>query len=77
MKKIFLLALAAFALVACDMDLYRSDALTAEELAKNPDAPLLTTNGIYTLFQDRIAYTSWINSKSNLPKLSNPMDMFG
>ena len=56
MKKIFLLALAAFALVACDMDLYRSDALTAEELAKNPDAPLLTTNGIYTLFQDKIAY---------------------
>ncbi len=44
------------ALVSCEMDLYRSDALTAEELAKNPDAPLLTTNGIYTLFQDRIAY---------------------
>ena len=56
MKKIFILAFAALALVSCNMDLYRSDALTAEELAKNPDAPLLTTNGIYTLFQDRIAY---------------------
>ena len=56
MKKIFLLALAALALVSCEMDLYRSDALTAEELAKNPDAPTYTTNGIYTLFQDRIAY---------------------
>ena len=56
MKKIFLLAIAMVALVSCEMDLYRSDALTAEELAKNPDAPLLTTNGIYTLFQDRIAY---------------------
>ena len=56
MKKIFLLAIAALALFSCEMDLYRSDALTAEELAKDPNAPLYTTNGIYTLFQDRIAY---------------------
>ena len=56
MKKIFILAIAALALISCDMDLYRSDAITAEELAKNPEAPVLTTNGIYTLFQDRIAY---------------------
>ena len=56
MKKIFLLAIAAFALISCEMDLYRSDALTAEELSKDPNAPLYTTNGIYTLFQDRIAY---------------------
>ena len=56
MKKIFALGIAALALVACNMDFYRSDALTAEDLAKDPNAPLLTTNGIYTLFQDRIAY---------------------
>ena len=56
MKKIFLIALAALALAACNMDLYRSDAITAEELAQDPNAPLYTTNGIYTLFQDRIAY---------------------
>ena len=56
MKKIFVIVLAALAMASCKMDLYRSDALTAEELAKDPDAPLYTTNGIYTLFQDRIAY---------------------
>jgi hypothetical protein len=56
MKKIFVIVLAALAMASCKMDLYRSDALTADELAKDPDAPLYTTNGIYTLFQDRIAY---------------------
>ena len=59
MKKIFvigLIGLASLAMVSCNMDFYRSDALTAEELAKDPNAPLYTTNGIYTLFQDRIAY---------------------
>jgi len=60
MKKIFVIGfaigLAAMAMVSCNMDFYRSDALTAEELAKDPNAPLYTTNGIYTLFQDRIAY---------------------
>ena len=56
MKKIFVIALATLALAACNMDLYRSDAITADELAKDPSAPLYTTNGIYTLFQDRIAY---------------------
>ena len=60
MKKIFVIGfaigLASMAMVSCNMDFYRSDALTAEELAKDPNAPLYTTNGIYTLFQDRIAY---------------------
>lgn len=56
MKKIFVIVLAALAMASCNMDLYRSDALTGEELAKDPNAPLYTTNGIYTLFQDRIAY---------------------
>ncbi|MBP5488149.1 MAG: RagB/SusD family nutrient uptake outer membrane protein [Bacteroidales bacterium] len=56
MKKIFLLALAALAFASCEMDFYRSDALKAEDLAKDPNAPLYMTNGIYTLFQDRIAY---------------------
>ena len=56
MKKIFVIALAALALASCNMDFYRSDAIKEEELALNPKAPLLTTNGIYNLFQDRIAY---------------------
>ena len=56
MKKIFVIVLAAIALVSCNMDFYRSDSITEEELAQDPNAPLYTTNGIYTLFQDRIAY---------------------
>ena len=56
MKKIFVIVLATLALASCNMDLYRSDAVTEEELAKDPAAPLLTSNGIYTLLQDRIAY---------------------
>ena len=56
MKKIFVIVLASLALASCNMDLYRSDAITEEELAKDPNAPLLTTNGLYTLLQDRIAY---------------------
>ena len=56
MKKIFLIALAAMALAACQMDFYRSDALTADDLATDPNAPLYNTNGIYALFQDRLAY---------------------
>ena len=64
MKKIFAIALATMALAACNMDLYRSDAITAEELAKDPNAPLYTTNGIYTLFQDRIAYKGQSDGES-------------
>ena len=56
MKKIFALVLAAMALAACNMDFYSSDAMTGEQLAQNPDAPFYTTDGIYTYFQDRIAY---------------------
>lgn len=56
MKKIFVIGLAALALVSCNMDFYSSDAMTGEQLAQNPDAPLYTTDGIYTYFQDRIAY---------------------
>ena len=64
MKKVFTIVLAALALTSCNMDLYRSDALTAEDIARDPNAPLLTTNGIYTLFQDRIAYTGQSDGES-------------
>ena len=64
MKKILLIGIAALALSACQMDFYRSDALTAEDLATDPDAPLYNTNGIYTLFQDRIAYKGQTDGES-------------
>ena len=56
MKKIFAIGLAALAMISCNMDFYSSDAMTGDQLAKDPDAPFYTTDGIYTFFQDRIAY---------------------
>jgi len=56
MKKIFAIGLAVFALASCEMDFYPSDSMSSEQLAKDPDSPIYTTDGIYTYFQDRIAY---------------------
>ena len=59
MKKIFALIaliLAALALASCNMDFYSSDSMTSAQLAENPSSAVYTTDGIYTLFKDRIAY---------------------
>ena len=56
MKKIFLISIAALLLAACDMDFYSSDAMTSSQLADNPSSAVFTTDGIYTLFKDRLAY---------------------
>ena len=56
MKKIFVLILAALALASCNMDFYSSDSMTSAQLAENPSSAVYTTDGIYTLFKDRIAY---------------------
>ncbi len=56
MKKIFAIGLAALVLASCEMDFYPSNSMSAEQLSKDPDAPIYSTDGIYTLFQNRIAY---------------------
>ena len=59
MKKIIAivtLVLAALALASCNMDFYSSDSMTSAQLAENPSSAVYTTDGIYTLFKDRIAY---------------------
>lgn len=56
MKKIFIMGLAALALVSCNMDFYSSDTMTAEQLANNPNAPFYTTDGIYADMMSRTAY---------------------
>ena len=56
MKKIFAIGLAALAMVCCDMDFYSSDTMTSAQLKSNPAAAVYTTDGIYSLLQDRIAY---------------------
>lgn len=68
MKKIFVIGLsmglAAMTLVSCNMDFYASNAMTADQLAQDPNAPQYTTDGIYTLFQDRIAYKGQSDGES-------------
>ena len=56
MKKIFVIVLSALALASCKMDFYSSDSMTSEQLKSNPSSAVYTTDGIYTLFKDRIAY---------------------
>ena len=56
MKKIFAIVIAAIALASCNMDFYSSDSMTSSQLADNPSSAVYTTDGIYTLFKDRIAY---------------------
>ena len=59
MKKIIAIVaiiLAAIALASCNMDFYSSDSMTSAQLAENPSSAVYTTDGIYTLFKDRIAY---------------------
>lgn len=56
MKKIFVIVLAALALASCKMDFYSSDSMTSEQLKSNPSSAVYTTDGIYTLFKDKIAY---------------------
>ncbi len=56
MKKIFVIVLAALAMASCNMDFYSSDSMTSAQLASNPSSAVYTTDGIYSLLQDKIAY---------------------
>ena len=56
MKNIFAICIAALLLAACEMDFYSSDSMTSAQLADNPSSAVYTTDGIYTLFKDRLAY---------------------
>ncbi len=56
MKKIIVICLAALALASCKMDFYSSDSMTSAQLKSNPSSAVYTTDGIYTLLKDRIAY---------------------
>lgn len=56
MKKILILFAAVFALASCEMDLYRSDQMTAAMLAANPSSAVYTTDGNYAMFKDPISF---------------------
>lgn len=64
MKKIFVIALAALSLASCKMDFYSSDSMTSAQLAANPSSAVYTTDGIYTLFKDKIAYKGQSSGES-------------
>ena len=59
MKKIFnisVIALAALAMVSCEMDHFRSDTMTSSQLAADPGAAVYTTDGNYSMFKDCLLY---------------------
>lgn len=56
MKKIFIFGLSLLALAACNMDFVPSDAMSSAALKTNPESAVYTTDGIYALFKDRLAY---------------------
>jgi hypothetical protein len=56
MKKIFAFLIAALALASCKMDFYQSDSMTSSQLKDNPASAVYTTDGIYSMFKDAIAY---------------------
>lgn len=56
MKKIFIIAVAFLTVVSCKMDFYSSDSMTSSQLKDNPSSAVYTTDGVYALFKDCIAY---------------------
>lgn len=56
MKKIFAFVVAALAFVSCNMDFYSSDSMTSSQLKDNPSSAVYTTDGVYALFKDALAY---------------------
>ena len=56
MKKIFVFAIALLTLAACNMDFVPSDSMTSSALKENPSSAVYTTDGIYSLFKDNLAY---------------------
>ena len=57
MKKIlFILSLAALGLVSCEMDHFRTDTMTSEQLKSDPGAAVYTTDGNYAMFKDELEY---------------------
>ena len=56
MKKILILVAAVFALVACEMDLYRSDKMTAAQFATNPNSAVYSTDGNYAMFKEELEF---------------------
>lgn len=56
MKKILIMLAAAFALVACSMDFYRSDQMTSAMFKSDPGAAVYSTDGNYAMFKDELAF---------------------
>ena len=56
MKKIFAIGIALLTIVSCNMDFYSSDSMTSAALKENPSSAVYTTDGIYALFKDNLAY---------------------
>ena len=47
---------AVILLASCQMDFYSSDTMTSTQLSSNAAAAIYTTDGVYSLFKDNLAY---------------------
>ena len=56
MKKIFAIGIAVVLAASCNMDFVPSDAMTSDQLKENPASAVYTTDGLYSLFKDALAY---------------------
>ena len=63
MKKIALFIIPLlFILVSCDLDYFPSDALTPEQLSKDPGGAIYITEGNYSMFKDEYEYKGLYSS---------------
>lgn len=56
MKKFFIFSLSVLVFASCNMDFYESDTMTSSQLKDSPASAVYTTDGVYSLFKDCIAY---------------------
>lgn len=62
MKKIIIYLIAAIALTSCDLDFFPSDAMTPEQLSKDPGGAVYITDGNYSMFKDEYEYKGFYAS---------------
>ncbi|MCR5017674.1 MAG: RagB/SusD family nutrient uptake outer membrane protein [Bacteroidales bacterium] len=64
MKKIFASTIAVILMASCQMEFFSSDTMTSAQLEANPAAAVYTTDGIYSLFKDKLAYKGQSDGES-------------
>lgn len=62
MKNLIIFLIALLPLTSCELDFYPSDAMTPEQLSKDPGGAVYITDGNYSLFKDEYEYKGFYSS---------------